>query len=131
MKLPRASTPTPLRGIACSFLFAAALAAALGAVASSRAISGPKSPQQLAAERKISSWVSAHTEDGKQAEFIIVLGDQADLSGAAALKTKAEKGRFVRDALWNKSRATQGPVLKWLEQHHLEHRAFYIVTRFG
>jgi serine protease AprX len=59
---------------------------------------------------------------------MVILADQADLSGAALLKTKNEKGRFVRDALWNKSQATQGPVLRWLEQHHLEHRSFYIVN---
>jgi hypothetical protein len=34
-----------------------------------------------------------------------VLADQADLSGAAALPIKNEKGRYVYDALWNKSQA--------------------------
>ncbi len=128
MKLLRPFISNPLRRLLCLLLFVAAIAAGIAAVASSRAISGPKTPEQLAAEKKISSWVSAHTEDGKQAEFIVVLNDQADLSGAAALKTKAEKGRFVRDALYNKSQATQGPILKMLEQRGLEHRSFYIVN---
>ncbi len=128
MKLDRFSISASLWRTAYSLLFAAALAAALGAVASSRAVSGPKSPERLAAERKISSWVVGHTQGGSQAEFIIVLNDQADLSGAAALKMKAEKGRFVRDALYNKSRATQGPILKIIEARGLEHRAFYIVN---
>ena len=73
-----------------------------------------QSPEQTAALRKIAPWVTEHTANGKQAEFMVVLADQADLSGAAVLKTKKEKGRFVRDALWNKSQATQGPILKWL-----------------
>ena len=59
---------------------------------------------------------------------MVILADQADLKGAALLKTKQEKGRFVRDALWNKKQATQGPILKWLDEHKLEHRSFYIVN---
>lgn len=117
-----------LRSLACTFLFLAALAAGIGVVASSRAVDAPKNPNQLAAERKIASWVSAQTEAGREAEFIVVLNDQADLSGAAALKTKTAKGRFVRDALYNKSQATQGPILKMIEARGLEHRAYYIVN---
>ena len=118
----------PLRRIIGFLFLAAAVAAVIGAIASSRAVSQSSSPEQAAALRKIAPWVTEHTAGGKQAEFMIVLADQADLSGAAALKTKKEKGRFVRDALWNKSQATQGPVLKWLDQHNLEHRSFYIVN---
>jgi serine protease AprX len=118
----------PLRRIIGLLFLAAAVAATLGAVASSRAVNQSSSPAQAAALRKIAPWVTQHTAGGKQAEFMIILADQADLSGAALLKTKKEKGRFVRDALWNKSQATQGPVLKWLDQHQLEHRSFYIVN---
>ena len=56
---------------------------------------------------KIAPWVLEHTANGQQAEFFVVLTDQADLSGAAALTTKIEKGRYVYDALRNKSKATQ------------------------
>ena len=44
---------------------------------------------------KIAPWVMEHTANGQQAEFFVVLTDQADLSQAANLRTKAEKGRFV------------------------------------
>jgi serine protease AprX len=118
----------PLRRLIGFLFLAAAVAAVIGAIASSRAVSQSGSPEQAAALHKIAPWVTEHTAGGKQAEFMIVLANQADLSGAAALKTKKEKGRFVRDALWNKSQATQGPVLKWLDQHNLEHRSFYIVN---
>ena len=118
----------PLRRIIGFLFLAAAVAAVIGAIASSRAVSQSSNPEQAAALHKIAPWVTEHTAGGKQAEFMIVLADQADLSGAAALKTKKEKGRFVRDALWNKSQATQGPVLKWLAEHGLEHRSFYIVN---
>ena len=90
----------PLRRIIGLLFFAAAVAAVLGAVASLRAVNQPSSPEQAAALRKIAPWVTQHTAGGKQAEFMVVLADQADLSEAAALPTKNEKGRYVRDALW-------------------------------
>jgi serine protease AprX len=120
----------PLRRILCILFFAGAVAAALGAIASSRALSRPNSPEQVAALRKITPWVIEHTADGKQAEFMVILADQANLSGASLLATKAEKGGFVRDALWNKKQATQGPILKWLQEHKLEYRSFYVVNAF-
>ncbi len=117
----------PLRRITGLLFIAAAVAAALGAVASSRAVNR-SNPGQAAALRKIAPWVTEHTEGGKQAEFMVVLADQADLGGAAALSTKVEKGRFVRDALWNKSQATQAPILQWLRERGIEYRSFYIVN---
>ena len=47
---------------------------------------------------------------------------------AATLATKAEKGRYVYDALRKKSQETQGPILRWLRERAIEHRSFYIVN---
>ncbi len=127
MKTNNLSKVGPLRRIVGFLFFAAAVAAVLGAVASSRAINR-SSPEQAAALRKIAPWVTEHTANGNQAEFMVVLADQADLSGAAALSSKSEKGHFVRDALWNKSQATQGPILQFLRERRLEHSSFYIVN---
>jgi hypothetical protein len=49
-----------------------------------------------------------HTTNGQQAEFFVVLADQGDLSQAAALHSKSEKGRYVYNTLFNKSQTTQG-----------------------
>src|SRR5262249_2320470 len=46
----------------------------------------------------------------------------------AALPTKNEKGRYVRDALWINSQATQGPILQLLRERRVEHQSFYIVN---
>src|SRR2546427_10351322 len=124
----RTFTPSRLRRILCSLFLAAAAVAALGAIASSRAISQGGPPNQDATANKNAPWVMDHTANGQQAEFFVVLADQADLSGAAALPTKNEKGRYVYDALWNKSQATQGPILQWLSERGLEHQSFYIVN---
>ena len=50
---------------------------------------------------KIAPWVIEHTANGQQAELFVVLKDQADLSGAVALATKAEKGCYVYGELRN------------------------------
>src|SRR5947207_432551 len=120
--------PSPLRRIFCSLFFVAAAAAAIGAVASSRTSGQGGSPNQSVAAQKIAPWVTENTANGQQAEFLVVLADQADLSPAAALNTKAEKGRFVHDALWNKAQTTQGPILQWLRERGIEHSSFYIVN---
>src|ERR1700675_4444544 len=108
------STSGPLRRVLCTLLFTAALAAAIGVVASSRAVGQSDSKDQSTAMGKIAPWVSEHTANGQQAEFLVVLADQADVHAASALKTKEEKGRYVRDTLWNKAQTTQGRVLQCL-----------------
>src|SRR5438874_4202205 len=82
----------------------------------------------FAAANKIAPWVIDHTANGQRAEFFVVLADQADLSGAASLPTKAEKGRFVHQTLLEKAQSTQGPILQWLRDRNIEHRSFYIVN---
>jgi subtilisin family serine protease len=85
-------------------------------------------PDQIAAMQKIAPWVIERTANGNEAEFLVVLVAQADLQGAKAVKTKEEKGRYVRNALWEKAQATQSPLLKWLEERKIEHRSYYIVN---
>jgi serine protease AprX len=115
------------RRIFCSFFLTAAAVAGLAAINSSRATDQAGSANQNDSA-KIAPWVIEHTANGQRAEFIVVLADQADLSGAAMLRAKIDKGRFVHDALWNKAQTTQGPILQWLRERGVEHRSFYIVN---
>jgi serine protease AprX len=69
-----------------------------------------------------------HTANGQHAEFFVVLADQADLTSAANLPTKAEKGRFVYQTLLEKAQITQGPILQWLRERNIENQSFYIVN---
>jgi serine protease AprX len=128
-----------------------ACAALVGAIGSSSAVGGSASPKtraipargasirresreltqrvtENAFHLKIAPWVIQHTMNGQQAEFLVVLKQQADLSTAAALSNKAEKSRYVYDALKNTSAQTQEPILEWLRQRGIEHRSFYIVN---
>jgi serine protease AprX len=77
---------------------------------------------------KIAPWVLEHTVDGAEAEFLVVLASQADLSGAAQLQTKAEKGRYVYETLWRTAQNSQAPLLAWLKARGVEYRAYYIVN---
>ena len=77
---------------------------------------------------EIRPWVLEHTAEGRTAEFFVVLRDRADLSPAARLATKAEKGRFVRDALWNTAQRSQAPLRRWLDERGVWYRPYYIVN---
>jgi subtilisin family serine protease len=73
-------------------------------------------------------WVLEHTAPGESAEFFVVLREQADLAPAAELATKDEKGRFVRDALWETAQRSQEPLRAWLAERDIRHQSYYIVN---
>jgi len=129
----RASVPSPWRRIFCSLFLVAAAVALVAAVASSDAVGQRvELPTQgafhSAPVQKIAPWVMEHTANGQQAEFFVLLADQADLSPAANLPTKTEKGRFVYQTLLEKAQSTQGPILQWLRERKIENQSFYIVN---
>src|SRR3979490_638991 len=104
----RASVPSPWRRIFCSLFLVAAVVAIVAAIASSDAVGQRvELPTQgafhPAPAQKIAAWVMEHTATGQQAEFFVMLADQADLSPAANLPTKTEKGRFVYQTLLEKA----------------------------
>src|SRR5437764_11893335 len=129
----RTSAPSSWRRIFCSLFLVAAAGALFAAVASSRAVGQRvELPTQRAFHpapaQKLAPWVMEHTANGQQAEFFVLLADQADLSPAANLPTKTEKGRFVHQTLLEKAQSTQGPILQWLRDRHIENQSFYIVN---
>ena len=93
----------------CSLFFAAAAIAVFAAIGSSRAIGQGRPPSRATTTNKIAPWVVEHTANGQQAEFFVLLADQADLSAAATMRTKTEKGRYVYNTLRNKSRDNARP----------------------
>jgi hypothetical protein len=131
---------TSWRRIFCSLFLGAAAVALIAAVSSSDAVgqrvelNGAQLSQAhppsdgLAVATKIAPWVMEHTANGQQAQFFVVLADQADLSPAANLQTKTEKGRFVYQTLLDKAQSTQGPILQLLQDRNIEHQSFYIVN---
>jgi subtilisin family serine protease len=81
----------------------------------------------LAWQSKVDAWV-AETAASGETEFIIYLSEQADLSGAAALATKQEKGAYVYQQLVETAQRTQGPLEADLQAQGLEYRSFWIAN---
>ena len=73
---PNRAAASRLRRILCSFLLFAAIVAVVGAIGSSRATS--QRVEDNAFHLKIAPWVIEHTANGENAEFFVVLADQAD-----------------------------------------------------
>lgn len=83
---------------------------------------------QTTSTAKIAPRVITDTENGKTAEALVVLTEQADLRPAASLQTKAEKGTFVYDTLREVANRTQPPILRMLDSLGVPHESFYIVN---
>jgi uncharacterized repeat protein (TIGR01451 family) len=60
-----------------------------------------------------------------QAEFLIYMSEQADLSAALKLEGKTAKGRYVYEQLSRTARRTQGPVIALLQQAGAEYRPYW------
>src|SRR5262252_8346941 len=116
------------RRIICSSLLLVAVVTAIGGIALPRAVGQRVGGNGVNIANKIAPWVVEHTAYGQQAEFFVVLADQADLSPSANWQTKAEKGQFVYRVLLEKAQSTQGPILEWLHERKVEYQSFYIVN---
>ncbi len=92
---------------------------------SSLALAAQEAPDAWRA--KVDPWVLDTASEG-ETEFIVFLSQQANVSGAEALTSKVEKGRFVFEALTQTADATQGPVLKALQAAGVEHRPYWITN---
>lgn len=84
--------------------------------------------QLAASDGRIAPWVLDRTANGGQAEFLVVLADQADLSLAEALPTKAEKGQLVYETLYRHAAQSQQNLRQWLTAQGADFRPFYIVN---
>ena len=97
----------------------------LAIASSSLALAAQEAPDAWRA--KVDPWVLDTASEG-ETEFIVFLTEQANVSGAEALTSKVEKGRFVFEALTQTADATQGPVLKALQTAGVEYRPYWITN---
>jgi len=88
------------------------------------AIAAPPAPAWHA---RVDPWVLDTAAEGKT-EFIVFLAEQADLSGAAALRTKAEKGEYVYRTLTEHAQRTQAPLRQALDRLGVEWRPFWVAN---
>lgn len=73
---------------------------------------------------KIDSSVIEKMEN-EELEFIVFLGEQADLSPAQAMGSKLEKGKFVFETLSAVADRTQPPLVRMLEERGVEFERFW------
>jgi serine protease AprX len=62
------------------------------------------------------------------AEFLVYLDEQADLSAANLLKTKAARGAYVAQRLQQVAQGSQAGLLAALEARHIEHRSYWVAN---
>jgi serine protease AprX len=89
---------------------------------------GARAQETQAVMAKIQPWVIENTRAGAQAEFFVILSRQANLTGAAQLKTKLSKGQFVYQTLFRAAQESQKAIRAELDAQSVEYRSFYIVN---
>jgi serine protease AprX len=82
----------------------------------------------LASDAKLDARIFAGKEAGQPASFLVVMREQADLSGADAFIEKTDKGRFVFEALTAMAETSQAPLRARLEAAGVPYRSFYLVN---
>lgn len=75
---------------------------------------------------KADASLSAATAGGVQAEFLVVLTDQADLSAAANVRHKTERGRYVYETMTAIAARSQAPLRAWLDARGANYRPYWI-----
>jgi len=78
-------------------------------------------------QSKVDPWVQESTATG-QSEFLVYLNEQADLSGAARLNTKLEKGQYVYQRLTETAVRTQKSLVAFLKSQGADYRSYWIAN---
>ena len=78
-------------------------------------------------QNKVDPWVLANAARD-EAEFLVILREQADLAAAASLPTKAEKGAWVFRQLRDLAEATQPPVRAALNARGVKHESYWVAN---
>ncbi|MDH7485056.1 MAG: S8 family serine peptidase [Anaerolineae bacterium] len=91
-------------------------------------MSSPSGAHGYIRQASISPHLLAEVAARGQAEFLVVLREQADLGGAARLPSKEAKGRHVFQTLRTVARRSQAPLVATLRARGVPYRSFYLVN---
>ena len=87
-----------------------------------------KTPQTELWKHKVDTNVFINTANNASADFIIQFKDKANLTAAAQLSTKEEKGKYVFQKLQQTALASQKEVKQILQNQNLSFRPFLLVN---
>ena len=74
---------------------------------------------------KISSQVLRDTASGSETQFVVYLGNQADLSAAYTMRDQDARGWYVYRTLREHAARTQAPIIAQLEARGVPFRSFW------
>lgn len=87
----------------------------------------PIGADALSWQEKVDPWVLETGANGPT-EFLVFMADQADVSSAGGLATKAERGELVYRTLSEHAERTQGPVRRALAARGVEFRPYWVAN---
>ncbi len=79
-------------------------------------------------KEKVSPSLLEKAEQGIQVDFLVILHEKADVSGAKKLNTKNEKAWYVYNQLKQTAVNSQQNILTFLQSEHVKHKPFYIIN---
>ena len=82
----------------------------------------------IGADARVDPRIFVAKTAGEPASFLVVMREQADLSGAERFAGKEEKGRFVFEALMAQAEASQARLRADLEGRGVAYRSFFLVN---
>lgn len=88
----------------------------------------PQPTQAAAWTAKVDPWVLETAVAQPQTEFLVYLTEQADLSGAAAIRGKEAKGQYVYERLTAVAAQTQPALIQTLEAAGAGYQPFWIAN---
>lgn len=89
---------------------------------------GPGSGQQAAPSVKIADQVWEATAAGQPTSFLVIMAEQADLTGAKAVTEHSARVRFIYDALRATALRSQKPLRAALERQGVPYTTHYLVN---
>jgi len=127
-KLARFTPAQPMNVLKAKHFARRPLIMSLAVVLISLATSAFAASDPMAALSKIEPHLASTIAMGGSSEALVILGEQADLSGAANLPSKLQKGIYVYNALKATAERSQASLRKMLQDRGIPFQPFYSVN---
>jgi serine protease AprX len=79
-------------------------------------------------KQKVSPSLLETTRNGQSTSFIVILSQQADVSGAKQIKTKKAKGEYVFQALKQTAHQSQKELIGYLKANNISYQSLLVIN---